>query len=124
MCELDLIFQFDTVHAILDQIIQGGLVLETNISEIHASGMHRLRRMPLTPAQAVLQARKASATSSATGANALQTANAALQESGMLGYWGGASEIAARGSSAWETLQNLGSLYWGAPVTQTRQPLP
>lgn len=34
VCELDLIFHFDQVHAILNEIIQGGLVLETNITEI------------------------------------------------------------------------------------------
>ncbi|GAN06182.1 conserved hypothetical protein [Mucor ambiguus] len=34
VCELDLIFHFDEVHAILSEIIQGGLVLETNMSEI------------------------------------------------------------------------------------------
>ena len=34
VCELDLIFHVDTVHYILDEIIQGGLVLETNLSSI------------------------------------------------------------------------------------------
>ncbi|CAO3638327.1 uncharacterized protein ATC70_003254 [Mucor velutinosus] len=37
VCELDLIFHFDEVHAILSEIIQGGLVLETNMSEIVAA---------------------------------------------------------------------------------------
>lgn len=37
VCELDLIFHFDEVHAILSEIIQGGLVLETNMGEIVAA---------------------------------------------------------------------------------------
>ncbi|KAG1450691.1 hypothetical protein G6F56_008274 [Rhizopus delemar] len=37
VCELDLIFHFDEVHAILAEIIQGGLVLETNMNEIVAA---------------------------------------------------------------------------------------
>ncbi|WVQ74443.1 hypothetical protein IAR50_004044 [Cryptococcus sp. DSM 104548] len=36
VCELDLIFHFDEVHHVLSEIIQGGLVLETNINEISA----------------------------------------------------------------------------------------
>lgn len=34
VCELDLIFHFDEVQYVLNEIIQGGLVLETNINEI------------------------------------------------------------------------------------------
>lgn len=34
VCELDLVFHFDEVHHILSEIIQGGLVLETNVEEI------------------------------------------------------------------------------------------
>jgi len=37
VCELDLVFQFDEVHHILAEIIQGGLVLETNVEEIDNS---------------------------------------------------------------------------------------
>ncbi|KAG1170204.1 hypothetical protein G6F70_005188 [Rhizopus microsporus] len=37
VCELDLIFHFDEIHAILSEIIQGGLVLETDIREIVAA---------------------------------------------------------------------------------------
>ncbi|WVR08855.1 hypothetical protein IAU60_005914 [Kwoniella sp. DSM 27419] len=36
VCELDLIFHYDEVHHVLSEIIQGGLVLETNINEISA----------------------------------------------------------------------------------------
>ena len=34
MCELDLIFHSDRVHYILDEIVMGGMVLETNINSI------------------------------------------------------------------------------------------
>lgn len=34
VCELDLIFHSEKVHYILDEIVQGGLVLETNMAEI------------------------------------------------------------------------------------------
>ncbi|KIM48350.1 hypothetical protein M413DRAFT_440078 [Hebeloma cylindrosporum] len=37
VCELDLVFHFDEVHHILAEIIQGGLVLETNVEEIDVS---------------------------------------------------------------------------------------
>jgi len=37
VCELDLVFHFDEVHHILSEIIQGGLVLETNVEEIEES---------------------------------------------------------------------------------------
>ncbi|XP_027112257.1 AP-3 complex subunit sigma [Coffea eugenioides] len=34
VCELDIIFNFNKVHSILDEIILGGQVLETNSSEV------------------------------------------------------------------------------------------
>lgn len=34
VCELDLVFHFDEAHHILAEIIQGGVVLETNVDEI------------------------------------------------------------------------------------------
>ena len=34
VCELDLIFHSDRVHFILDEVIMGGMVLETNKDEI------------------------------------------------------------------------------------------
>jgi len=37
VCELDLVFHFDEVHHILAEIIQGGLVLETNVEDIDMS---------------------------------------------------------------------------------------
>lgn len=37
VCELDLIFHTDKVHFIVDEIVMGGMVLETNLQEILAS---------------------------------------------------------------------------------------
>jgi AP-3 complex subunit sigma len=37
VCELDLIFHSDRVHYILDEIVMGGMVLETNIHAILTS---------------------------------------------------------------------------------------
>lgn len=34
VCELDLVFAFDRVHALLGEMIQGGIVVETNMSEL------------------------------------------------------------------------------------------
>ena len=34
VCELDLIFHADKVHHILDEIVMGGMVLETNMHDI------------------------------------------------------------------------------------------
>ncbi|XP_009583566.1 PREDICTED: AP-3 complex subunit sigma-2, partial [Fulmarus glacialis] len=36
VCELDLIFHMDKVHHILQEVVIGGMVLETNMSEIVA----------------------------------------------------------------------------------------
>lgn len=46
VCELDLIFHVDRVHYVLDEIVLGGMVLETNINEIMASvtEMNRLEQ--------------------------------------------------------------------------------
>ena len=62
VCELDLVFYFDDVssgsrtsflyphcirqvHHILAEVIQGGLVLETNVEEIGEAGEHLVPRM-------------------------------------------------------------------------------
>ncbi|KAH7104274.1 Adaptor protein complex sigma subunit [Auriculariales sp. MPI-PUGE-AT-0066] len=37
VCELDLVFHFDEVHHILAEIVQGGLVLETNVADISSA---------------------------------------------------------------------------------------
>jgi len=37
VCELDLIFHSDKVHNILDEVVMGGMVLETNLPDILAA---------------------------------------------------------------------------------------
>eukprot|EP00002_Diphylleia_rotans_P002585 TRINITY_DN11635_c0_g1_i1.p1 TRINITY_DN11635_c0_g1~~TRINITY_DN11635_c0_g1_i1.p1 ORF type:complete len:166 (+),score=16.83 TRINITY_DN11635_c0_g1_i1:44-541(+) len=34
VCELDLVYNFEKVHQVLDEIVMGGMVLETRMSEI------------------------------------------------------------------------------------------
>jgi len=43
VCELDLVFHFDDVHHILSQVVQGGLVLETNVDEISNAVMEHVK---------------------------------------------------------------------------------
>ena len=53
VCELDLIFHSDRVHYILDEIIMGGMVLETNIGAILQSikDQSKLHSQSLTQAE-------------------------------------------------------------------------
>ncbi|KAK3718985.1 hypothetical protein QZH41_013153 [Actinostola sp. cb2023] len=46
VCELDLIFHMDKVHNILSEIVMGGMVLETNMSEIltHIDAQNKLEK--------------------------------------------------------------------------------
>eukprot|EP00795_Rhopilema_esculentum_P009556 gene9556-17304_t len=46
VCELDLIFHVDKVHHILNEIVLGGMVLETNMSEIltHIEAQNKLEK--------------------------------------------------------------------------------
>lgn len=113
VCELDLIFHFDEVHAIVDQVIQGGLVLETSIVEI-VDANHD-----------VAQARKASSSGSSGAQAALQ---AAQQASSFLApSWSQVSlhTLAERGTEAWGALQQLGG-YWptrGSGTSGLRPPM-
>ena len=43
VCELDLIFHVDKVHHILDELVMGGMVLETNMTEILARNEEQLK---------------------------------------------------------------------------------
>ncbi|KAI0274783.1 Adaptor protein complex sigma subunit [Gloeopeniophorella convolvens] len=70
VCELDLVFHFDEVHHILSEIIQGGLVLETNLDEINSS-VHQ--------AAAARQQSFASANPLALGVGGVGTRSAGLQ---------------------------------------------
>ncbi|PWN94233.1 hypothetical protein FA10DRAFT_299534 [Acaromyces ingoldii] len=87
VCELDLIFHFDVVHAILDEVIQGGLVLETNINEI------------VSQAQAVQRAKKASASAAGGASSSGKPGEAAASWTPPAGLggspWGEAAGVAA-----------------------------
>ena len=56
VCELDLIFYMDKIHYVLDELIVGGLVLETNMTDI-LSALQAAKRETLavssSPAKAV-----------------------------------------------------------------------
>ncbi|EST06362.2 AP complex, mu/sigma subunit [Kalmanozyma brasiliensis GHG001] len=99
VCELDLIFHFDEVHAILNEVIQGGLVVETNINEIVAA------------AQATAKARKASLAQSAGG---ISVGGAGLSTAGLsIPGTGGGSIPWPRGTFVVDAISNLGNQYLG-----------
>lgn len=104
VCELDLIFHFDEVHAILNEVIQGGLVVETNINEI------------VTAAQATSRARKASVAQAggvAAGAGAgLASLNPASLNLSLPGT-AGSSIPWPRGTFMVDAISNLGNQYLG-----------
>ncbi|KAL7410016.1 clathrin adaptor complex small chain-domain-containing protein [Mrakia frigida] len=52
VCELDLVFGFDEVHHTLAEIIQGGLVLETNINSISANVLATAKQRKLSASSA------------------------------------------------------------------------
>lgn len=99
VCELDLIFHFDEVHAILNEVIQGGLVVETNINEIVAA------------AQATAKARKTSLAQSAGG---ISVGGAGLSTAGLsIPGTGGGSIPWPRGTFVVDAISNLGNQYLG-----------
>ncbi|PWZ01086.1 hypothetical protein BCV70DRAFT_199447 [Testicularia cyperi] len=115
VCELDLIFHFDEVHAILNEVIQGGLVVETNINEI------------VSAAQSTSRARKTSAASSSSHLASLNPAAINLSIPGSPG-WGTSGNFSGSGASSnqglagipWprgtfvvEAISNLGNQYLG-----------
>lgn len=55
VCELDLIFHVDKVHNILQEICIGGMVLETNMSEIltHVDAQTKLEKSESSPTSAL-----------------------------------------------------------------------
>jgi len=52
VCELDIIFHADKIHYILDEIVMGGMVCETNLQEVlqAVDGQNKLEKAP-TPAK-------------------------------------------------------------------------
>ncbi|EGD79939.1 AP-3 complex subunit sigma-2 [Salpingoeca rosetta] len=59
VCELDLIFHVDKVHHILDEIVMGGMVLETNMGEV-LSHVEEQAKMLRSESSSFLQAMKGS----------------------------------------------------------------
>ena len=55
VCELDLIFHVDRVHNILQELCMGGMVLETNMSEIltHVDAQTKLEKSETTATAAI-----------------------------------------------------------------------
>ena len=55
VCELDLIFHADKVQNILQEICIGGMVLETNMSEIvyHIDSQNKLEKSEASPTTAL-----------------------------------------------------------------------
>lgn len=100
VCELDLIFHFEDINAIVDQIIQGGLVLETNLSRIVAA------------THTAQQARKNQAHASALAPNTSAWTSLTLND------W------AERGTDALGYLQQFGSQYWQAIQANNTRPTP
>lgn len=112
VCELDLIFHFDEVHAIVDQIVQGGLVLETNLSQI------------VSAVQSVQQARASStnAGTPSTGASPSHSASSTYLPMA----WGplSFSALAEQSSDALGVIQQFGSQYWQAIQSNSSRPSP
>lgn len=54
VCELDLIFNFEGIHWLLDEIVQSGMVLETNINNIIAKfeEQNKIAKVETSPASA------------------------------------------------------------------------
>ena len=109
VCELDLIFHFEEVHAIVDQIVQGGLVLETNLGQIVAA------------TQAVQQARKGPLSSTSTISSLPGSLASSLNST-----WSPISlgQVAERGTDTLGFIQQFGSQYWHAIQSNSARPSP
>ena len=55
VCELDLIFHMDRVQNILQEVCMGGMVLETNMSEIltHVEAQNKLEKSESSPTSTI-----------------------------------------------------------------------
>ncbi|EPQ31601.1 uncharacterized protein PFL1_00934 [Pseudozyma flocculosa PF-1] len=129
VCELDLIFHFDEVHAILCELIQGGLVVETNINEIVSAAQTTSRARKTSAATTPGGGGLASFVPSATSnLSSLTPSSLNLGFPGSPGWGNGGSSSSSSGSGgggggggiAWpkgtfmvDALANLGSQYLG-----------
>jgi AP-3 complex subunit sigma len=91
VCELDLIFHADRVHFVLDEMVQGGLVLETSMSSVlkAVDDMARLERVSSQPSAPV-----AASLATAAVASLTPTTNSIVQVGQMA-----ASSLAGKASS-------------------------
>jgi AP-3 complex subunit sigma len=71
VCELDLIFHSDRVHYILDEVVSGGMVVETNIAAV----LQAVKDQDKLHAESL-------ATASATGGNNTETVSTMQQRLG------------------------------------------
>ncbi|CAG8519624.1 6638_t:CDS:2 [Funneliformis caledonium] len=79
VCELDLIFHFEDVHNILDEVISGGMVLETNISQIVSAFNETNKFKRRSGAMATIAGSGAGAVARDLGANFANTVTTTLQ---------------------------------------------
>ncbi|GBC11922.2 AP-3 complex subunit sigma-1 isoform X1 [Rhizophagus irregularis DAOM 181602=DAOM 197198] len=79
VCELDLIFHFEEVHHILAEVISGGMVLETNITEIVHSFSESNKFKKRSGAMATIAGSGAGAVARDLGANLANTVTTTLQ---------------------------------------------
>ncbi|RIB17782.1 clathrin adaptor complex small chain-domain-containing protein [Gigaspora rosea] len=79
VCELDLIFHFEEVHHILSEVISGGMVLETNISEIVSAYSEANKLKKRSGAIATISGSGAGAVARDLGANLANTVTSTLQ---------------------------------------------
>lgn len=116
VCELDLIFHFDQVHAILNEVIQGGLVVETNINEIVncAQATSRARKQSLASVGGVGAGVAGGVAANALGSFAPAGLNLSFPGSGgSNGRSGGGSIPWPRGTFMVDAISNLGNQYLG-----------
>jgi len=92
VCELDLIFHADRVHYVLDEMVQGGLVLETNMSSV-LRAVDDMAKIERTTAPSTTPAAATIATAAAAN---LAPATASVLQAGQLA----ASSLAGK-AQAW-----------------------
>ncbi|RHZ78777.1 hypothetical protein Glove_156g60 [Diversispora epigaea] len=79
VCELDLIFHFEEVHHILSEVVMGGMVLETNISEIVSAFNEGNKQKRRGGAMSTISGSGAGAVARDLGANLANTVTNTLQ---------------------------------------------
>ncbi len=86
--ELDLIFNLDEVHAILNEVIQGGLVVETNINEIVAAAQATAKQGRSRWLHQAVSGRSSSTGAGMAGLGSLNPSSLSITEQGAQVYRG------------------------------------